>query len=72
MLDPITTDSESTYYAKIDLAQRSAATAPDVVMEDSFLIGSDASAGFLQAIPQIKSWSGWQHFPSAMQNDRHL
>ena len=68
VLDPITTDSESTYYAKIDLAQRSAATAPDVVMEDSFLIGSDASAGFLQAIPQIKSWSGWQHFPSAMQN----
>src|ERR1700677_87081 len=29
VLDPITTDSESTYYAKIDLAQRSAATAPD-------------------------------------------
>jgi multiple sugar transport system substrate-binding protein len=68
VLDPITTDSESTYYAKIDLAQRSAATAPDVVMEDSFLIGSDASAGFLQAIPKIKSWSGWQHFPTAMQN----
>lgn len=68
VLDPITTDSESTYYAKIDLAQRSAATAPDVVMEDSFLIGSDASAGFIQPIPKITSWSGWQHFPSAMQN----
>ena len=68
VLDPITTDSESTYYAKIDLAQRSAATAPDVVMEDSFLIGSDASAGFIQPIPQIKKWSGWSHFPSAMQS----
>lgn len=68
VLDPITTSSESTYYAKIDLAQRSAATAPDVVMEDSFLIGSDASAGFIQPIPKIKSWSGWQHFPAAMQN----
>ena len=67
VLDPITTSSESTYYAKIDLAQRSAATAPDVVMEDSFLIGSDASAGFIQPIPQLTSWSGWSHFPTAMQ-----
>jgi multiple sugar transport system substrate-binding protein len=66
VLDPITTDSESTYYAKIDLAQRSASTAPDVVMEDSFLIGSDASAGFIQPIPQITKWSGWSHFPTAM------
>jgi multiple sugar transport system substrate-binding protein len=68
VLEPITTDSESTYYAKIDLAQRSAATAPDVVMEDSFLIGSDASAGYIQALPKITSWSGWSHFPTAMQN----
>ncbi len=68
VLDPITTDSESTYYAKIDLAQRSASTAPDVVMEDSFLIGSDASAGFIQPIPQIKKWSGWSQFPSAMKS----
>jgi multiple sugar transport system substrate-binding protein len=68
VLEPVTTDSESTYYAKIDLAQRSAATAPDVVMEDSFLIGSDASAGFIQPIPQLATWSGWSHFPTAMQN----
>jgi multiple sugar transport system substrate-binding protein len=67
VLEPVTTDSESTYYAKIDLAQRSAATAPDVVMEDSFLIGSDASAGFIQPVPQLASWSGWKHFPTAMQ-----
>jgi multiple sugar transport system substrate-binding protein len=66
-LEPITTDDESTYYAKIDLAQRSAATAPDVVMEDSFLIGSDASAGFIQPIPQVTKWSGWTKFPKAMQ-----
>lgn len=67
VLEPITTSSESTYYAKIDLAQRSAATAPSVVMEDSFLIGSDASAGFIQPMPQVTSWSGWSHFPAAMQ-----
>ncbi|MGO9196992.1 MAG: extracellular solute-binding protein [Acidimicrobiales bacterium] len=68
VLDPITTDSESTYYAKIDLAQRSPSTAPDVVMEDSFLIGSDASAGFIQPLPQLTKWSGWSQFPKAMQD----
>ncbi|MGD0082434.1 MAG: extracellular solute-binding protein [Acidimicrobiales bacterium] len=68
VLDPITTDSESTYYAKIDLAQRSPSTAPDVVMEDSFLIGSDASAGYIQPLPQLAKWSGWSQFPTAMRD----
>jgi len=68
VLDPIITDSESTYYAKIDLAQRSSATAPDVVMEDSFLIGSDASAGYIQPLPQLATWSGWSKFPAAMRS----
>ncbi|MGO8874801.1 MAG: extracellular solute-binding protein [Acidimicrobiales bacterium] len=68
VLDPITTDSESTYYAKIDLAERSRSTAPDVVMEDSFLIGSDASAGYIRPLPQLKTWPGWSEFPAAMQN----
>jgi multiple sugar transport system substrate-binding protein len=68
VLDPITTDSESTYYAKIDLAQRSPSTAPDVVMEDSFLIGSDASADYIQPVPQLASWSGWSAFPAAMRS----
>jgi len=68
VLNPITTDSESTYYAKIDLAQRSPSTAPDVVMEDSFLIGSDASADYIQPVPQLANWSGWSQFPAAMRN----
>ena len=68
VLEPITTDSESTYYAKIDLAERSRSTAPDVVMEDSFLIGSDASAGYIRPVPQLEQWSGWSEFPAAMQN----
>ena len=48
--DEITTSSESEYYSKVDLTERSARTVPDVVFEDSFLIGSDASAGFLRPL----------------------
>jgi multiple sugar transport system substrate-binding protein len=66
--DEITTNSESDYYAKLDLTERSASTAPDVAFEDSFLIGSDASAGFLRAIPQVKAWSGWSHFYAPMRS----
>jgi multiple sugar transport system substrate-binding protein len=39
--------SEGDYYTKVDLMMRSASTAPDLVKEDSFLIGSDATAGYL-------------------------
>jgi multiple sugar transport system substrate-binding protein len=66
-LDPITTDSESEYYAKLDLAERSSRTTPDVVYEDSFLIGSDASAGYIRPLPALKSWSGWSKYYSPMQ-----
>ncbi len=65
--DPITSDSESAYYTKLDLAESSSSTAPDVVMEDSFLIGADASAGYIQPLPELTSWSGWSAFPKAMQ-----
>jgi multiple sugar transport system substrate-binding protein len=65
--DPITSDSESEYYTKLDLAESSSSTAPDVVMEDSFLIGADASAGYIQPLPELTSWSGWSAFPQAMQ-----
>ncbi len=66
--DEITTSSESEYYSKLDLTERSARTVPDVVFEDSFLIGSDASAGFLRPLPQLKSWSGWSAYYPAMKS----
>ena len=57
---------ESAYYTKLDLMQSSASTAPDVVMEDTFLISSDASAGYLKNLtPLVKKWNGWkQYFPA--------
>jgi multiple sugar transport system substrate-binding protein len=65
--DPITTDSESQYYTKLDLQESSSNTSPDVVLEDSFLIGADSSAGYIRALPQLASWSGWPAFAPAMQ-----
>lgn len=49
--------SEGDYYTKIDLMMRSASTAPDIVREDSFLVGSDATAGYLAPLDNfLKSW----------------
>jgi multiple sugar transport system substrate-binding protein len=64
--DPITTDSESEYYAKLDLQESSSSTSPDVVLEDSFLIGADSAAGYIRPLPQVASWSGWSSFAPAM------
>lgn len=66
--DEITTDSESDYYAKLDLTERSSRTVADVVFEDSFLINSDASAGFLRPLPEVTSWSGWSSYYPVMRN----
>lgn len=66
--DEITTGSEAEYYTKVDLGERSAATSADVVLEDSFLIGSDATAGYLRPLPALKSWPGWSDYYPAMQS----
>ena len=66
-LIPIT-GSEGDYYTKLDLMMRSASTAPDVVYEDSFMIGSDAAAGYLLPLNKyVTKWVGWKHFYPAMQ-----
>ena len=57
----IVTDSESTYYAKLDLAERSSSTTPDISYEDSFLVQSDAAAGYIRALPQLTSNPEWKN-----------
>ena len=54
--------SEGDYYTKIDLMMRSASTAPDLVKEDSFLVGSDATAGYLA--PLNKYLATWPDYAS--------
>ena len=59
--------SEADYYTKLDLLQSSNSTSPDVVMEDTFLIGSDSSGGYLRNLtPDVKKWPEWQKFYASM------
>lgn len=65
-LEPIVAD-EGSYYTKLDLMMRSASTAPDIVREDSFLISSDVTAGYLAPLDQyLSSWPEYsqQWFPA--------
>jgi multiple sugar transport system substrate-binding protein len=59
-INNIVTTSESTYYSKLDLLERSSSTSPNVVYEDSFLVQSDAAAGYLAPMPQLKNFSEWK------------
>ena len=61
--------SEGDYYTKIDLLLRSASTAPDIVREDSFLVGSDVTAGYLRPLDKyLASWPEYkQQWYPAMQ-----
>lgn len=65
-LEPIQA-SENDFYTKIDLMMKSEGTAPDVVTEDTFLINSDASAGYLSPLNDyVSKWSDWSQFSDAM------
>lgn len=55
--------SENDYYTKLQLMMRSPNTAPDVVYEDTFLINSDITAGYLRPLDDyIKNWDQWSQF----------
>jgi multiple sugar transport system substrate-binding protein len=65
-LEPIVAD-EGSYYTKLDLMLRSPSTAPDLVREDSFLVGSDVTANYLSPLDKyLDSWPEYkqQWFPS--------
>ncbi len=66
-LEPIDA-AENDYYTKLDLMSRSASTAPDVAMEDTFLINSDVQAGYLAPLNgYLSNWPGWKQFYPAAQ-----
>jgi multiple sugar transport system substrate-binding protein len=65
-LEPIIAD-EGGYYTKLDLMMRSASTAPDLVREDSFLVSSDVTAGYLAPLDKyLATWPEYsqQWFPA--------
>lgn len=61
--------SEGDYFAKVALMLKSANTAPDVVTEDTFMVNSDASAGYLEPLDdKVKDWSEWGQFTENVKN----
>ena len=55
--------SENDYYTKLQLMMRSPNTAPDIVYEDTFLINSDITAGYLKPLDDyINKWDQWGQF----------
>ncbi|WP_405507433.1 extracellular solute-binding protein [Streptomyces purpurascens] len=54
---------DSEYYTKLQQMLRSPKTAPDLVYEDTFLINSDITSGYLKPLdPYLAKWPDWDKF----------
>ncbi|MGI5367306.1 sugar ABC transporter substrate-binding protein [Streptomyces sp. A244] len=54
---------DSEYYTKLQQMLRSPKTAPDLVYEDTFLINSDITSGYLKPLdPYLAKWPDWDRF----------
>lgn len=54
---------QNDYFTKLALMNQSAATAPDVMYEDTFMVQSDADAGYLAPLDEYtEDWSDWDMF----------
>ncbi|MFF4473253.1 extracellular solute-binding protein [Streptomyces sp. NPDC001599] len=54
---------DSEYYTKLQQMLRSPKTAPDLVYEDTFLINSDITSGYLKPIDEyLAKWQDWDQF----------
>ena len=54
---------EGDYFARLALIMSSPDTAPDVVVQDTFMINADASAGFLLRLDDyISEWDQWPYY----------
>ncbi|MEV0600911.1 ABC transporter substrate-binding protein [Streptomyces sp. NPDC050315] len=54
---------DSEYYTKLQQMLRSPKTAPDLVYEDTFLINSDITSGYLKPLdPYLDKWQDWGQF----------
>ena len=54
---------ENDYYTKLALMNKAPATAPDVMYEDTFLVKSDAEAGYLLPLDKYTAkWKDWNQF----------
>ena len=54
---------DSEYYTKLQQMLRSPKTAPDLVYEDTFLINSDITSGYLKPLDTyLAKWPDWNRF----------
>jgi multiple sugar transport system substrate-binding protein len=54
---------QNDYFTKLALMNQSASTAPDVMYEDTFMVESDADAGYLAPLDKYTgSWDDWDAF----------
>jgi multiple sugar transport system substrate-binding protein len=54
---------DAEYYTKLQQMLRSPKTAPDLVYEDTFLINSDITSGYLKPLdPYLARWKDWDRF----------
>ncbi len=54
---------DSEYYTKVQQMLRSPKTAPDLVYEDTFLINSDITSGYLKPLDDyLAKWQDWDQF----------
>jgi multiple sugar transport system substrate-binding protein len=54
---------DSEYYTKLQQMLRSPKTAPDLVYEDTFLINSDITSGYLKPLDDyLAEWKDWDQF----------
>lgn len=57
------TASEGDYFSKVALSMQSESTAPDIVAEDSFMLNSDANAGYLTPLDEyVAKWDEWSNY----------
>lgn len=50
-------------YSKLAMMMKSPKTAPDVAIEDTFMINSDVNAGYLDSLEdRVKEWDDWGNF----------
>ncbi|MFF4831699.1 extracellular solute-binding protein [Streptomyces sp. NPDC001315] len=55
--------ADSEYYTKLQQMLRSPKTAPDLVYEDTFLINSDITSGYLKPLDTyLAKWQDWDQF----------
>ena len=61
--------ADSEYYTKLQQMLRSPKTAPDLVYEDTFLINSDITSGYLKPLdPYLDKWPDWNQFVDTAQS----